>query len=264
VNGLSKIYEFILKSFFDYSCARFNHKTAAEDVHIVGDSNADTHEPSVSGDRNHVVEEAEEGDCYETQNEGKDSSALSPSGSDASTDNLEMILVKDVAADAEVGCAPCTSQDTEYFEVSADGKPQNDLLMLLYILHLSDETFDKLSCLETVTDQGIESAAKALGWVGACEQRPSAPSKKRRRQTRQGAKELQAVDLESWLLTARVATSVQKLLGKRDSLYPISSLEEDSAALLTLDQTHQPQRFHAFALRCSERSILRKCLALIT
>jgi hypothetical protein len=136
--------------------------------------------------------------------------------------------------------------------------------MFLQLLHLSGETFDKLSSLDTVTDQGIESAAKALGWVEACEQRPVAPSRKRRRQTNQGAKEEPAIDVESWLLTATVATSMQKLLQKRDSLYPTSSLEEDSAALLTVDRTHHPQRFHALALRCSERSILRKCLALIT
>jgi hypothetical protein len=83
------------------SDGRFNHKTAAEDVHIVGDSDADADEsPSISGDRNHV--EVEEGNSPESHNQDEEFKVLSPSGSDANSDVLEMILVKDVSADAEV------------------------------------------------------------------------------------------------------------------------------------------------------------------
>lgn len=73
---------------------------------------------------------------------------------------------------------PCDSQGSEYFEITADGKPQPELLMLLYIMHLPDATRDKVeqetadlkSGMEDSDDrQGVESMAveklsRALGW----------------------------------------------------------------------------------------------------
>lgn len=78
----------------------------------------------------------------------------------------------------KAGCKPCDSQGSEYFEITADGKPQPELLMLLYIMHLPDATRDKVeqetadlkSEMEDSDDhQEVESMAverlsRALGW----------------------------------------------------------------------------------------------------
>lgn len=195
--------------------------------------------------------------------------------------NIDMALVLDLCSESfssrhirrctalwrRVGCAPCDSQDCEYFEISAAGKPQEDLLMFLFLMHLPDEAFDRLSRLEdSLIDQGIEKTARALEWGGPPKQEPVAHSKKRGRglQSKQMVRVDTGVEVGEWLLTRPVAKSVLQLLKNRDCFYPTSSLDDDLALLSAINQTEQPQRFHAMALRSSERSILKKSRALVS
>ena len=75
----------------------------------------------------------------------------------------------------KAGCAPCTSQGSEYFEISAEGKLQPELLMLLYIIHLPDTTRSRLETVKLgrrgedsiEQTEGIVVAriAQTLGWT---------------------------------------------------------------------------------------------------
>jgi len=82
----------------------------------------------------------------------------------------------------QAGCAPCSSQGTEYFEFSVDGKPQSELLLLLYLIHAPDATRDNVEQqalhwnagevelsddeeIERVSSAAVDKLAKALGWT---------------------------------------------------------------------------------------------------
>jgi hypothetical protein len=73
-----------------------------------------------------------------------------------------------VALWRKAGCKPCDSQGSEYFEITADGKPQPELLMLLYIMHLPDATRDKVeqetADLKSEMSMAVERLSRALGW----------------------------------------------------------------------------------------------------
>ncbi|KAL2645247.1 hypothetical protein R1flu_012834 [Riccia fluitans] len=164
----------------------------------------------------------------------------------------------------EVSFSPLESQESEYFEISATGKPEEGLLMLLYILNLSDEKFDSLSYMPDSLDceNKIVTTASFLGWGDPPEERPAAKSSRKRRKGRNKKLENQEkaeVDLETWLLTAPVCRSMLEVLRSRDSLYPTDSVEADETMLSATHSTTQPERFHALRLRISERLILRKC-----
>ena len=82
----------------------------------------------------------------------------------------------------KAGCAPCSSQGAEYFEFSADGKPQPELLVLLYLIHAPDATQDKVEKqalhwnadevelsddekIERVSSAAVYKLGKVLGWI---------------------------------------------------------------------------------------------------
>ncbi|KAL3680486.1 hypothetical protein R1sor_023442 [Riccia sorocarpa] len=162
-----------------------------------------------------------------------------------------------------VFCSP-DSQQSDYFEISATGKPEEGLLMLLYILNISDERFDGFLNMPDSphSENTIEATASFLGWRGNPEGGTAAMSGRRKTKggdRKVGNEEKLKVDLETWLLTAPVGRSMLAVLELRNSLYPTDSLEADEALLSATDSRTQPERFHALRLRISERSILRKC-----
>ncbi|KAG6551635.1 hypothetical protein Mapa_006720 [Marchantia paleacea] len=171
----------------------------------------------------------------------------------------------------KVGCSPLVSQDDEYFEITATGRPQEELIMLLYMVHLSEDAFETLSnasagfdsddWVETALiaaasfdcDNWIESTARILGCRGPSEDLPVAKRNKLVNKVKR------KVDPETSLLSTSVCNSMLEALRSRDGLYSSDSIEDDEAMLNELDSSQDPQKFHALRLRISERSILKLC-----
>ncbi|BBN12812.1 hypothetical protein MPTK1_5g23080 [Marchantia polymorpha subsp. ruderalis] len=180
----------------------------------------------------------------------------------------------------KVGCAPLVSQDDEYFEITATGRPQEEFIMLLYMVHLSEDAFETLSnasagcdsvnwvesasiaaaCFDS--DNWIEATAKILECRGPSKDLPVA---KRNKKAKQGRKQelvnkvKQEVDSEARLLSTSVCNTMLEALRSRDGLYPSDSIEDDEIILSESDSSQEPQKFHALRLRISERSILKLC-----
>ncbi|KAG0592846.1 hypothetical protein KC19_1G284400 [Ceratodon purpureus] len=96
----------------------------------------------------------------------------------------------------KAGCAPCSSQGAEYFEFSVDGKPQAELLVLLYLIHAPEATQDKVEKqardwnadevelsddeeIERVSSAAVYKLAKVLGWTSKLQKKSN--SRKRSR-----------------------------------------------------------------------------------
>eukprot|EP01018_Ginkgo_biloba_P023761 Gb_03288 [translate_table: standard] len=331
----------------------FNHKTAAEDVHITSvandvDSDIDNNQESLVDDNNTNCFSSDISDNLSTK-EGGTNFAESLNGhgrneiigagfstsSGSSKEVLEMILIKDVEEGNEVfntygtlsnaallhrygftepdnpfdivnvdfdlvidtcllsfssrhiracvtlwrrlGCAGCSSQDCEYFEISASGNPQLELLMLLYIIHLSEEAYQSLDYAAPQHGQSLVDVAKVLYSVG-CGIKVATSHHKDRNAIPKLCVGSNRTNLENnniimkmktgengeitnsdeWLLTSSVSQCLLLLADKRDTLYGTSSLEEDLQLLKSCVSTEQPKLFHAMSLRVSERSILNR------
>ncbi|CAM6095687.1 unnamed protein product [Calypogeia fissa] len=228
----------------------FNHKTAAEDVHIVNDSDSDSdldsHKPpKVPSTRNHVKE------VKRDPSQTEECSGMSSPELEGNSNVLEMILVKEVTAAGEIFSTygtlsnaallhRCgfTEVDNPFDIVNIDWKLVFNCVQSLFQGVTSvtgelfgDEAFDQFCNLDN--NQGMESTARTFGWTGPAKPVPAARGKKRGRQTKQVQRGDTKVDLESWLLTAPVGRGMHKLLEMRDSLYPSVSLEADLAQLST-------------------------------
>ncbi|XP_018490827.1 ribosomal lysine N-methyltransferase 3 [Raphanus sativus] len=283
----------------------FNHKTGEEDVHFTAelphsesDSEADETDNSDAASEDTVEDdepstknssspeqslEGENTDEEETKEEEEENSSMLQD--DASS--LEMIMVKNVPAGAEVyntyglignaallhrygftevdnlynivnidlelvtewSTSSYTSRHTrarlasfrklgynsEYFEVSSTGEPETELLMLLNILLLPNDTHKKLD----------------LTLTGDCVSKEVTIGKNK------------VVFGESCsgdvLLTDGVCEALLAIVDKRESLYGTSiSLEEDVARLESCVLPKDRRLYHSLVLRVSERRILEK------
>lgn len=327
----------------------FNHKTAAEDVHITSvpnDYSTDTDNPdaSLSDEECNSRSYSDMSDCAHSEADMSLSQSLNGNGSNgikgtcfsstgSSSEVLEMILVKDVKEGSEVfntygtlsnaallhrygftepdnpfdivnidfdlvidcclsslssrhvrfrvalwrrlGCTGCSSQDSEYFEISASGKPQLELLTLLYIIHLSDEAYQVLDYASPQHSQSLEDVKKHIYFT--CHMIKMEPSdyKDKTKGLYFGSngtniingshvkkmKIGQDVDVsnsDEWLLTSSVSQCLLLIVDKRDRLYGNSSLGEDMGLQRNCVCKEQPKLFHAISLRVGERSILQK------
>lgn len=138
-----------------------------------------------------------------------------------------------------LGYSGCVSQNSEYFEISYDGEPQVELLVLLYIILLPDETNHKL-------DLAVPTAgdfAKSLNMI---------LSKKR---TIKSGTDSERKDL---LLTKRVCDSLLSLANIRESFYGSDSLEDDIDLLKRCCRIRERKLYHSLMLRVSERTILKQ------
>ncbi|GLJ16984.1 hypothetical protein SUGI_0293720 [Cryptomeria japonica] len=181
-----------------------------------------------------------------------------------------------VALWRRLGCAGCSSQDCEYFEVSANGTPQLELLLLLYIIHLPDEVYQRLDCASPQHCQSITDVKKFVYFASqGFEVVPSLHKNKKRgpnycietnenKLRKSGCnKKLKigedgdAFKSDEWLLTSSVCQCLILLADKRDRLYGSSSLKRDLEFLKTCVSTEHPKLFNAMSLRVSERSILQ-------
>ncbi|KAH0451273.1 hypothetical protein IEQ34_018572 [Dendrobium chrysotoxum] len=137
----------------------------------------------------------------------------------------------------------CTSQNSEYFEISSDGEPQMELLILLYIF-LSENIYQKL---DSVVDSLIEAneddkMIKLLELTKTdCEHKLE--------------------DFREVLLTDNVCQALISLADVRESLYGLTSLQEDISRLLNCCELMESKLYHSLVLRVGERKILAKLRA---
>nr|XP_016444687.1 PREDICTED: N-lysine methyltransferase setd6-like isoform X2 [Nicotiana tabacum] len=134
----------------------------------------------------------------------------------------------------------CISQNSEYFEISFDGEPQVELLILLYIMLLPDEVYTELDLAVSITGDFEKSMSFTLSKKGII---------------------LFGNSLElsnSMLLTDGVCAALSALADIRESLYGSNCLEDDIKALNCCCLVKEPKRYYSSVLRISERRILEK------
>ncbi|XP_010558785.1 PREDICTED: ribosomal lysine N-methyltransferase 3 [Tarenaya hassleriana] len=140
-----------------------------------------------------------------------------------------------------LGYTPCESQNSEYFEITSNGEPQTELLVLLYILLLPDNTYNKL-------DLAVSTACDENGFFHVMS---PGNHKITFGQT--------SSDIENDVfLTEDVRGALISVADKRESLYGTSSLEDDIAALKECCLPRDRRLLHSLTLRVSERRILEK------
>ncbi|XP_059656239.1 ribosomal lysine N-methyltransferase 3 [Cornus florida] len=264
----------------------FNHKTGAEDVHF---TTVSSHlEPD---------NDAEDEDKNEYDNAG-DGESLDQNLEEDEPTVLEMIIVKDVKAGAEVfntygslgnaallhrygftepdnpydivniglelvhkwssslfsgrhsrsrlsfwrklGYSGCISQNSEYFEISYEGEPQVELLILLYIILLPDEAYRQLDLANATMGNSNKSIGIIISKKGEISMEKAPEMSK------------------GLLLTGSVCDALWSLAGMRDSCYGSNSVEDDIRALERCCWVRERKLYYSLVLRVSERRILDK------
>lgn len=139
-----------------------------------------------------------------------------------------------------LGYCGCVSQNVEYFEVSFEGEPQVELLVLLYIMLLPEESYNELDLVVSSTGDIYRSTNLSL-----LEKFSVAFGKN---------SELN----KDLLLTESVRAALLSLADIRESLYGSTSLNDDIEALNKSDNLKEPNFYYSLLLRISERRILDK------
>lgn len=171
----------------------------------------------------------------------------------------------------KTGCAPLVSQGSEYFEITYEGKPETELLLLLFIMHLPDDRSEDLEHALCAESQGIAAVGELLGWrqvtgrrekrLGGGRRRPKG-GKRSKFSASVGDAQPGVGDAETfdeWLTTPSVGETLLLVLQARDSLYPSASVEEDIETLSRTCALKQNTQYHGLSLRIAERSVLRRC-----
>ncbi|CAA7060483.1 unnamed protein product [Microthlaspi erraticum] len=139
----------------------------------------------------------------------------------------------------KLGYSGCESQNSEYFEVSSTGEPQSELLILLYLLLLPEDAYNKLDVATSTTE--------------AC---PEITVGKHKFVLGQSGSEGSDVDV---LVTDGVGEALLAIVEKRESLYgSLTSLEDDIVRLEACLLPRDRRLYHSLVLRVSERRILEK------
>ncbi|GFP89204.1 n-lysine methyltransferase setd6 [Phtheirospermum japonicum] len=134
----------------------------------------------------------------------------------------------------------CVSQDSEYFEISIDGEPQVELLVLLYIMLLPEDDFFQLELALSVTGQVKETpSSRLLKKVSFLSTNDSELNKK-------------------LLVTQSVCRALSSLADARESFYGPNSLEDDVKSFNECCCETDPKLYHSLILRVSERRIIEK------
>lgn len=137
----------------------------------------------------------------------------------------------------------CTSENSEYFEISFDGEPQAELIVLLYIIFLQDDAYERLS-LSSMVDSFIEAdestnIVKLINLTtGNCD---TASDK-----------------VEELLLTRDVRNALVTLADTRERLYGSCSLKDDEKKLSRCSPVTERKLYHSLVLRVCERRILSR------
>ncbi|XP_062001983.1 ribosomal lysine N-methyltransferase 3 [Rosa rugosa] len=281
----------------------FNHKTAAEDVHLntsasTENSESDTTENSGSEEGNESANESTTSTTSSVGASTNDDVASSATDDDGDDDDLEMVMVKDVKVGAEVfntygllgnaallhrygftepdnpfdivnidlelvlqwsaslfsgqhrrarlslwrrlGYSGCASHNSEYFEISFNGEPPNELLLLLYIMLLQQDAYDKI-------DLALATTGNSNGHMdGILSDKTEKLS------------DITAEFSEAVLLTNTICNALLSLADMRESLYGKNSIQDDIEALKRCCSIKEKKLYHSLMLRISERRIIQK------
>lgn len=114
------------------------------------------------------------------------------------------------------------SKNSEYFEISFDGEPQIELIILLHIIFLPDDVYHKLDL----------SVAVAGNYETSMSKKP--------------------------LMTKEICAALLSLADIRESLYGLKSMEDDIEALERCSFVEDRKLYHSLVLRISERKIIQK------
>jgi len=180
-----------------------------------------------------------------------------------------------VALWRRLGCTGCGSQNSEYFEISVSGKPQLELLILLYIIHLSDEAYQGLDYASPQHSQSLSDVKTHIYFTSHVIKMEPSDYKDKTKGPYFGSngtnindgscvkkikigEDVDVSNSDEWLLTSSVSQCLLLIVDKREKLYGNSSLGEDMELRRNCVCKEQPKLFHAMSLRVSERSILQK------
>ncbi|XP_017248554.1 ribosomal lysine N-methyltransferase 3 isoform X2 [Daucus carota subsp. sativus] len=137
----------------------------------------------------------------------------------------------------------CLAQNSEYFEISSDGKPEIELLVLLFVMSLSEDDYGDLSL--------------QLSSPGACNKLTGTVLSKKVHVILEKGKEMS----KNALLTNAVRSALIEVADLRDRLYGSRSLEDDIKELSECCFVKERKLYHSLVLRISERRILQKLRA---
>ena len=132
------------------------------------------------------------------------------------------------------------TENSEYFEISFDGEPQIELLILLYIIFLPDDVYHKLDLSVAVAGNCHESNEKTTFLNDNI-----------------FLKKLSNMSKKT-LMTKEVCDALLSLADMRESLYGLKSIEDDIEALERCSFVRDRKLYHSSVLRISERKILQK------
>ncbi|XP_044482455.1 N-lysine methyltransferase setd6 isoform X3 [Mangifera indica] len=136
-----------------------------------------------------------------------------------------------------LGYSGCVSQSSEYFEIASDGEPQIELLILLYIMLMPEDTFHKLDLSLSAGESYSEALSKILS-----EKKNVAFEK-----TLDMSKEV--------FFTEGVCDALLSLADVRESFYASRS-KEDDLEVLRSGSVQDRKFYHSLVLRVSERRIM--------
>ncbi|KAG9456990.1 hypothetical protein H6P81_001498 [Aristolochia fimbriata] len=134
----------------------------------------------------------------------------------------------------KLGWSGCLSQNSEYFEISSQGEPHLELLVLLYIIFLPEERYHELNC--TQGSSGVYGKSRTI-LVN----------------NKNGAQD----NTREMLLTRSVCQALVALADIREGLYGPNSLQDDLNALRRCG-IQERKLYHSLVLRVSERTILER------
>ncbi|KAK1588472.1 hypothetical protein Q3G72_023678 [Acer saccharum] len=138
-----------------------------------------------------------------------------------------------------LGYSGSDSQDAEYFEITSDGDPQSELLILLYIMLLPEDAYRKLDL--TISTAGSQDEAICV----CLSEKNNIPLEK--------ATEM----IKELLLTESVCKALHSLADLRESFYGLNS-KKDDIEVLRSRSIKDRKLYHSLVLRVSERRILEK------
>jgi len=147
-----------------------------------------------------------------------------------------------------LGYSGCTSQDAEYFEISYDGEPQPELLILLYIITLKPDVYDKLISVAhgLVGDEEHDTIRNVAKFVKVTNSTQSSELN--------GLEDLP--DVKRLLHSESICSALLSLADMRESLYGSNTLKDDEEKLRACCIVSERKLYHSLVLRVSERRIL--------
>ncbi|MED6212634.1 hypothetical protein PIB30_085368 [Stylosanthes scabra] len=138
-----------------------------------------------------------------------------------------------------LGYSGCGDKNSEYFEISFEGEPQTELIVLLYVMLLPDNAYHKLDLSLSVAGSGHESSDANLLDDNIFAIKSCNVSKKS-------------------LLTKKVCDGFLALVNMRECLYGSESIEDDIVRLGNCSSVRERKLYHSLVLQICERRILQR------